>query len=97
MQETPLEGFETPEKTAREQTRLMHLEMQRTLEEDASLKPLYEKRLKDQARIDELKVKIRRFEDENVEAPLPDELKIPRELITNTFHQAYYGHKGWVK
>lgn len=97
LQETPLAGFETPEKTARQMKLAIDAEMQRTINEDPSLRPLYERLLARQEQIDELKKQIVAFEQANPGQPIPEAIRIPSQWIENPFHQAYYKHKGWSK
>lgn len=97
MQETPLVGFETPERAARQMAAAIEYEMQRTIYEKPELKPLYERLLVRQAEIDALKAKIAAFEQSNPGQPIPDEIRIPERWLLNPFYVAYYKHKGWSK
>lgn len=72
-------------------------EMQRTITENPQLKPLYDKLMARQQRIDDLKQRITEFETSSPGQAIPEDMRIPLKWINNPFHQAYYKHKGWVK
>jgi multiple sugar transport system substrate-binding protein len=61
---------------------VINQEIQRTLAEDASLRPLYEKLSADQREIDRLRAAGR---------------PVPLELIRNPFYRRYYAAMGWTK
>ncbi|MCC6240478.1 MAG: extracellular solute-binding protein [Phycisphaerales bacterium] len=97
MQQTPLEGFETAARTMAVATSQINDEMQRTITENPQLKPLYDKLMARQQRIDDLKQRITEFETSSPGQAIPEDMRIPLKWINNPFHQAYYKHKGWVK
>jgi multiple sugar transport system substrate-binding protein len=75
-------GIYSAEEAARTMAARIDGEIQRTLEENPRLKPLYEKYRKDQEEIDRLR---QRGEP------------VPRRLIRNPFHRRYFAFKGWIK
>lgn len=81
--------------TLKSQTERVNDLIARRIHDDPSLKPLFDSLCEKQGRIDELKANIINRADGG--KPIPDEMKIPRELITNPFHLAYYEKRGWLK
>ncbi len=76
----------------------MNAEMMRNIAENPRLRPLYERLLKQQKQIDALKTRINDYLKTSPEgAAIPDEMKIPMDLLENPFHRAYYQFKGWTK
>jgi multiple sugar transport system substrate-binding protein len=95
LQPTPLAGYTTAEQTAHRMNAEINAEMRRTIRENPALLPLYERLLVQQARIDDMKARI--LERQSQGQPIPDDLRIPAELIENPFHLAYYARKGWLR
>ncbi|HQY89630.1 MAG TPA: hypothetical protein PK402_13335, partial [Tepidisphaeraceae bacterium] len=89
-----MNGLQNLEETLKIQTRLVNDLIARRLNEDPTLKPRYELLVARQKQIDEFKSRL--VETKKGE-PIPDEMKIPRELISNPHHLAYYKTIGWIK
>ena len=75
-------GIYSAEEAARTVASRINGEIQRTLEENRRLKPLYEKYCKDQEEIDRLRERIK---------------PVPQQLVRNPFHRRYFEFKGWIK
>ncbi len=83
IQEGFMSKIYTAEQAAEMTVQQVHAEMQRMLEENPNLRPLYEERLALQKKIDEYRAAGR---------------KIPPAWISNPFHRHYYGKiKGWLE
>jgi len=76
--------------------RRINEEIQRNLSENPRLRPLYDAKLAQQKRVDQMKQAITAWLNANPGRPIPSELKIPLSLLDNPFHQAFYRCEGWV-
>lgn len=76
--------------------RRIDAEIERNLQENPELRPLFEKKLERQKKIDVMKSAITRHLSANPKSQLPPELKIPLSLIDNPFHRVFLVHQGWA-
>jgi multiple sugar transport system substrate-binding protein len=83
------------EDAARDAAAVINAEIDLTLRENPSLREEYDRLAQNQAKIDALKARLDGLEAAN--EPIPDDAKIPLDLIENPFHRTYYQAKGWVK
>lgn len=88
---------QTPAVAYADAKRRIDLEIDRNLKENPRLTPLYETKVKQQAKIEQMKRAIEAHLQTHPNQPVPDAMKIPMKMIDNPFHRAYYAHEGWAK
>jgi multiple sugar transport system substrate-binding protein len=96
-EEAFINGNVSPADALASAKRRIDTEIARNLSENASLRPLYEKKRAQQQQIDAMKARIDAFSKSNTQSPIPDELKIPTSMIDNPCHRVLYAKQGWLR
>lgn len=76
--------------------RRIDAEITRNLAENPVLQPLFQKKLEQQKRIDELKTAITHHLRANPTSPIPPDMQIPVSLLDNPFHRVFLVKQGWA-